>query len=50
MGEATRKQKQAGKRLLNCAGVHTPQCKVQVRWDTESSATPMGQLVYFSNF
>jgi hypothetical protein len=50
MGEAKRKRKQAEKRLLNCAGVHTPQGKVQVRWDTESSSTPMGQLVYFFEF
>jgi len=45
MGEAKLKRKQAEKRLLGCAGVHTPQGKVQVRWDTESSSTPMGQLV-----
>jgi len=50
MGEAKVKLKQAEKRLLNCAGVHTPQGKVQVRWDTESSSTPMGQLVYFFEF
>jgi len=50
MGEAKLKRKQAEKRLLDCAGVHTPQGKVQVRWDTESSSTPMGQLVYFFEF
>jgi len=50
MGESKRRQLKEAKKLLSCAGVHTPQGKVQVRWDTDSSATPMGQLVYFFEF
>jgi len=36
--------------LLSRAGVQTMARKVQVRWETESAATPMGQLAYFSQF
>jgi len=50
MGELKRKLLQEEKALLSCAGVHTPKGKVQVRWDTDSSATPMGQLAYFFEF
>jgi hypothetical protein len=36
--------------LLSCAGVQTMAGRVQVRWESESAATPMGQLAYFIEF
>ena len=50
MGESKRKQIRAEETLLSCAGVQTPGGKVQVRWEANSAATPMGQLAYFIEF
>lgn len=50
MGESKRKRVASEKMLELCAGVQTPSGRVQVRWDTESAATPMGQLAYFIEF
>ena len=36
--------------LLSCAGVQTMAGRVQMRWATESTATPMRQLAYFIEF
>lgn len=36
--------------LMACAGVQTMVGRVQVRWKTESAATPLGQLAYFIEF
>ena len=36
--------------LLSCAGVQTVGGRVQVRWESQSAATPMGQLAYFIEF
>src|SRR5487761_2090726 len=36
--------------LMSCTGVQTMTGRVQVRWETESAATPMGQLAYFIEF
>ena len=47
MGEAKRKLKTHKEMLLSCAGVQTMAGKVQVRWETASAATPMGQLACF---
>ena len=50
MGEAKLKLAQREEMLMSCAGVQTMVGRVQVRWETESAATPMGQLAYFVEF
>ena len=50
MGESKLKLAKRKEMLLSCAGVQTMAGRVQVRWDTESAATPMGQLAYFIEF
>jgi hypothetical protein len=50
MGESKLKVAKREEMLLSCAGVQTAGGRVQVRWDTESAATPMGQLVFFIEF
>jgi hypothetical protein len=50
MGEAQRRLVKRETALLACAGVQTVAGKVQVRWETESAATPLGQLAYFIEF
>ncbi|HNM18180.1 MAG TPA: hypothetical protein PKL59_09460, partial [Nitrospira sp.] len=50
MGEAKRKLEKRKEMLLSCSGVQTMAGKVQVRWETETAATPMGQLAYFIQF
>ena len=50
MGESKLKLAKRAKRLMSCAGVQTVAGRVQVRWETESAATPMGQLAYFIEF
>ena len=50
MGESNLKRIRAEKRLLSCTGVETPSGKIQVRWESRSAATPMGQLAYFIEF
>jgi hypothetical protein len=50
MGELKLKRIRAEETLQSCAGVQTPAGKVQVRWESSSAATPMGQLAYFIEF
>ncbi len=50
MGESKLKLAKREEELLSCAGVQTMAGRVQVRWDRESTATPMGQLAYFIEF
>lgn len=50
MGESKLKQAKREEMLLSCSGVQTMGGRVQVRWETESAATPMGQLAYFIEF
>lgn len=50
MGESKLKLAKREEMLLSCAGVQTMTGRVQVRWETESAATPMGQLAYFVEF
>ena len=50
MGESKRALAKRQDRLLSCAGVQTMAGRVQVRWESESAATPMGQLAYFIEF
>ncbi len=47
MGESKLKVLKRDETLLSCAGVQTMAGRVQVRWESESAATPMGQLAYF---
>ena len=50
MGESQLKRLQREEMLLSCAGVQTAGGRVQVRWETDGAATPMGQLAYFIEF
>lgn len=50
MGESKLKLAKREEMLLSCAGVQTMAGRVQMRWETESAATPMGQLAYFIEF
>jgi hypothetical protein len=50
MGEAKLKLARREEMLLSNAGVQTMAGRVQVRWESESAATPMGQLAYFIEF
>jgi hypothetical protein len=50
MGESKLKAVKREEMLLSCAGVQTAGGRVQVRWESESAATPMGQLAYFIEF
>ncbi len=50
MGESKLKRQKSGERLMSCAGVQTAGGRVQVRWEADSAATPMGQLAYFIEF
>ena len=50
MGESKLKRAKREEMILSCAGVQTMTGRVQVRWDAESAATPMGQLAYFIEF
>ncbi len=47
MGEAKLSALRAEETLLEYSGVQTIAGRVQVRWESESAATPMGQLAYF---
>ena len=47
MGESKLKLAKRDEVLLSCAGVQTVAGRIQVRWESESAATPMGQLAYF---
>lgn len=50
MGESKLKVMKSQDMLLSCAGVQTAGGRVQVRWESESAATPIGQLAYFVEF
>lgn len=50
MGESKLKRAKRQEMLLSCAGVQTVGGRVQVRWESESAVTPMGQLAYFIEF
>lgn len=50
MGESKLRLAEREEMFLSCAGVQTMAGRVQVRWETESAATPMGQLAYFIEF
>ena len=50
MGESKSKQLKADEMLMSCSGVQTAGGRVQVRWEADSAATPMGQLAYFIEF
>ena len=50
MGEWKLKRAKREEMLMSCAGVQTVAGRVQVRWETGSAATPMGQLAYFIEF
>jgi hypothetical protein len=50
MGESKSKRLKADEMLMSCAGVQTAGGRVQVRWEADSAATPMGQLAYFIEF
>lgn len=50
MGESKLKLAKREEMFLSCAGVQTMAGRVQVRWETGSAATPMGQLAYFIEF
>jgi len=50
MGESKLKLARRDETLRSCAGVQTMAGRIQVRWETDSAATPMGQLAYFIEF
>ena len=50
MGESKLKRSAREEMLMSCAGVQTMAGRVRVRWESESAATPMGQLAYFIEF
>ena len=50
MGESKLKRAKHEEMLMSCAGVETAGGRVQVRWESDSAATPMGQLAYFIEF
>ena len=50
MGESKLKVSKRAAMLMSSSGVQTVAGRVQVRWDTESTATPLGQLAYFIEF
>ena len=50
MGESKLKLAKQREMLEACTGVQTMAGRVRVRWETESAATPLGQLAYFIEF
>lgn len=50
MGESKLKRAKQVDTLQRGTGVQTVAGKVHVRWESESAATPMGQLAYFIEF
>lgn len=50
MGESKLKRLKHEEAHLTCAGVQTAAGRVQIRWESTSAATPMGQLAYFIEF
>ncbi len=50
MGESKLKVAKREEMPMSCAGVQTMTGRVELRWETASAATPMGQLAYFIEF
>ena len=50
MGESKLRLAKSQELLKSCTGVQTVAGRVQVRWESASAATPMGQLAYFIEF
>jgi hypothetical protein len=50
MGEAKLKATEMPAGISPSDGLQTAGGRVQVRWESESVATPMGQLAYFIEF
>lgn len=50
MGESKLKRSRVGEMALSSAGVQPEAGRVQVRWESHSAATPMGQLAFFIEF
>jgi hypothetical protein len=50
MGEAKRKREMPVKEIAQAIGVETMKGRIQVKWDTSSSATPFGQMAFFIEF
>jgi hypothetical protein len=50
MGEKQLSRFKSKKMFLSCSGVEAVSGRARVRWETASSATPMGQLAYFIEF
>ena len=50
MGESKLKRESAVAKLIPGSSLQTAGGRVQVRWESESAATPMGQLAYFIEF
>lgn len=50
MGEAKRKREMSIKDVARAIGVETMKGRIQVKWDTSSSATPFGQMAFFIEF
>jgi hypothetical protein len=46
-GCAKLKHAKAEEMLMSCAGVRTPSGRVQVHWEANGAATPIGQLAFF---
>ena len=47
MDESRLKQARHEETLMTCAGLQTVAGRVQIRWESKSAATQMGQLAYF---
>jgi hypothetical protein len=50
MGEAKRKREMLKTGLAKAVGVETMGGRIQVKWNTSSSATPYGQMAFFIEF
>jgi hypothetical protein len=50
MGEGKRKREMSINEVAQAIGVETMGGRIQVKWDTSSSATPFGQMTFFIDF
>jgi hypothetical protein len=50
MGEAKRRREMSLKEVAQAIGVETMKGRIQVKWDSSSSATPFGQMAFFIEF
>lgn len=50
MGEAKRKDNKALQLISQAIGVETLGGRIQVKWDTDSTATPFGQMAFLLSF